>query len=70
MDNQKEVKAAKDKLELEQLKKDTEQSLMNVKKFEEVKRKADALVESHTKKDKEEREDPNAVEIRDAEKEK
>ena len=44
-DSKKEVKAAKDSLELEQLKKDTIKSLENVKKFEEAKQKSDALIQ-------------------------
>ena len=48
-DHKKEVNAAKDKLELEQLKKDTEASLAKVKEFEENKRKSEAIVNLHEK---------------------
>merc|ERR1712031_132265 len=50
LDNQKEVKAAKDKLELVQLKIDTEKSLEQVKKMEELKRKSNAIIEKHMEK--------------------
>jgi len=52
-DSQKEVKAAKDKLELDQLKIDTEASLKTVKEMEEIKRKSDTIVELHNQREKE-----------------
>ena len=69
-DNQKEVKAAKDKLELDQLKVDTEKSLQLAREMEESKRKSDAIIEQHAQLQREKEQDPSPALIQDAEAEK